>query len=155
MAPATDDHLVAAQALHEQVLAHRPPETLVFTEGPRWNPTGAERPSYVPDVSVVDRRALRRARGVYTLSPAPLLVVEVISPESRRRDVGEKADAYFAGGALAYWTVDIPSLTGVPEPEVTLWRRGAAGWERTGPLHGMIAVNDPFDVRIDLHALVL
>src|SRR5215211_2653812 len=108
VAPATDDHLIAAQALHEQLLAYRPPETLVFTEGPRWNPTGAERPSYVPDVSVVDRRALRRARGVYTLSPAPLLVVEVISPESRRRDVGEKADAYFAGGALAYWTVDIP-----------------------------------------------
>ena len=44
---------------------------------------------------------------------APLLVVEVLSPSSRLRDVGMKLDAYSRAGLQSYWVVDPdePSLT--------------------------------------------
>ena len=43
----------------------------------------------------------------------PLLVVEVLSPSSRLRDVGMKLDAYSRAGLQWYWVVDPdePSLT--------------------------------------------
>ncbi len=36
----------------------------------------------------------------------PLLAVEVLSPSSRRRDVGDKLTAYRDAGVPAYWVVD-------------------------------------------------
>ena len=36
----------------------------------------------------------------------PLLVVEVISPSTKRRDLGFKKDAYAASGVQHYWVVD-------------------------------------------------
>jgi Uma2 family endonuclease len=145
---------LAASALHEQLLATRPAGLVVGAEGPRWTPVGGDRPSYVPDLSVIDRRALRRAKGDYRLDPPPLLVVEIISPESRRRDLGEKAAAYFAGRAAAYWTLEIPGLTDVEEVELTLRRRGTDGWDDLGPLTGLVEVNFPFDIRVDLTSIV-
>jgi Uma2 family endonuclease len=69
-------------------------------EGLRWSPTGRLQPSYIPDVSVLDRRSVARPAGVLSLDPPPLVVVDVLSPESRRRDPGEKAAGYFAGVAV-------------------------------------------------------
>ena len=152
--PASDEHFLAASALYEQLLTGRSAGLVVGTEGPRWTPIGDDHPSYVPDLAVIGRRALRRSRGDYRLDPPPLLVVEILSPESRRRDLGEKADAYFAGGARSYWTVEIPGLAGVDAPAVTLRRRGVDGWDARGPFTGLVEVNDPFEIRIDLSALV-
>jgi Uma2 family endonuclease len=55
-----------------------------------------------PDVLVVDRRSVvdDKVRGV------PLLAVEVLSPSSRRRDVGDKLTAYRDAGVPSYWVVD-------------------------------------------------
>ncbi len=153
VSPATDDHLVAAHGLYDQLLAYCPPALRVFMEGPRWNPLGTERPSYVPDLCVVDAVALKRPRGDYGLTPPPSLIIEVVSPESRRRDLIEKADRYFAGGAAAYWTVEVPSLADVHGPELTMRRRGDRDWDALGPLQGLVEVNHPFDLRIDLSRL--
>jgi Uma2 family endonuclease len=154
VSPASDEHFLAASALFEQLLARRPAGLVVGTEGPRWTPIGGDHPSYVPDLTVIDRRALRRPRGDYRLDPPPQLVAEIVSPESRRRDLGEKADAYFAGGAGAYWTVEIPGLADVDAPAVTVRRRGVDGWDARGPFTGLFEVNYPFEIRIDLSALV-
>ena len=120
VSPATDKHVLAANALHQQLIASCPAGSVVLMEGLRWAPTGGVQPSYIPDVSVLDRRAVSRPEGVLTLDPPPLVVVEVISPESRRRDLGEKADGYFAGGALTYWTVEVPGLTEVDVVTLTV-----------------------------------
>ena len=155
VSPASDEHVLAASALHEQLLERRPAGIVVLVEGPRWTPIGDDHPSYVPDLTVIERRALRRSRGDYRLDPPPLLVVEILSPESRRRDLGEKADAYFAGGAGSYWTVEIPGLTDVEAPAVTVRRRGIDGWDARGPFTGLFELNSPFEIRIDLSALVV
>ena len=92
--------------------------------------------------------------GTYRLDPPPLLVIEILSPESRRRDLGEKADAYFGGGAGAYWTVEVPGLADVDAPAVIVRQRGAQGWDARGPFSGLFEVNHPFGIRINLTALV-
>jgi Uma2 family endonuclease len=51
--------------------------------------------------------------GAPRLTAAPLLVVEVISPGTRRRDLGSKLLAYARSGVPCYWVVD-------PEPPVTV-----------------------------------
>jgi hypothetical protein len=70
-----------------------------------------------------------------------LLVVDIVSPDSRRRDLTEKADAYFTGGASAFWTIELPALTGVARPELTVRQRGFDTWESRGPLTGAIHLN--------------
>ena len=55
-----------------------------------------------PDVLVVTRGSItdKDVTGI------PLLAVEVLSPSSRRRDVGDKLTAYRDAGVPAYWVVD-------------------------------------------------
>jgi Uma2 family endonuclease len=84
-----------------------------------------------------------------------LLVVEIISPESRRRDLTEKVDTYFAGGAQAYWTVELPGLVEVSAPLLTIRRRGADGWMSGPPAGGTIELDYPFAARLDLNKLAL
>ena len=47
------------------------------------------------------------------LEGPPLLAIEVLSPSTRRIDLGSKRLAYEAAGLPAYWLVDpdVPSLT--------------------------------------------
>ena len=62
-----------------------------------------------PDVLVAHRSDFTDAR----LEGPPLLAVEVVSPSTRRIDLGSKRLAYEGGGVPAYWLVDpdVPSLT--------------------------------------------
>ena len=62
-----------------------------------------------PDVLVARTADLTPAR----LEGPPLLAVEVLSPSTRRIDLGTKRLAYEAAGVPAYWLVDpeVPSLT--------------------------------------------
>ena len=55
-----------------------------------------------PDVLVVSRDAITSK----DVTGVPLLAVEVLSPSSRRRDVGDKLTAYRDAGVPSYWVVD-------------------------------------------------
>lgn len=155
VSPATDRHVLMANALHRQLSAACPPGTVALLEGLRWSPAGGIRPSYIPDLSVLDRRSTTRPEGVFTLDPPPLLVIEVSSPESRRRDLGEKSVGYFAGGALAYWTIEVPGLTDVEVVTLTVRSRADDDWDTRQVFRGgLAAVADPFPVRLDLDILV-
>lgn len=55
-----------------------------------------------PDVMVVERSRTHR-KGV---DGSPLLVVEVLSPSTRARDLGEKLLAYADAGVRWYWVFD-------------------------------------------------
>jgi Uma2 family endonuclease len=57
-----------------------------------------------PDLMVRPVPAHRR-RG-WAAQPVPLLVVEVISEATRRRDYGEKRSYYLALGVPEYWIID-------------------------------------------------
>lgn len=69
--------------------------------------------AFVPDLVVVRRGA--RADAQRLLEP-PVLVVEVLSPSTRHRDVGLKMRAYEDAGLAWYWVVD------PLEPRLTVWQ---------------------------------
>jgi len=56
-----------------------------------------------PDLLVIDDAAIVDDKVQGGL---PLMVVEILSPSSRRRDVGDKLTAYRDAGVPAYWVVD-------------------------------------------------
>lgn len=60
---------------------------------------------YQPDVSFLSRERLHLAGEVYIQGP-PDLVVEIISPSSRRYDLVEKRINYARFGVREYWVVD-------------------------------------------------
>jgi Uma2 family endonuclease len=60
---------------------------------------------------------------VKNLQGAPDLVVEILSPGTRRRDLGIKRSLYERVGVAEYWLVD-PARN-----EVTVHRRGEAGFD--------------------------
>jgi Uma2 family endonuclease len=63
-------------------------------------PSGRE-----PDILFVSKENQARLQDTYVDGPADL-VVEIISPESRARDRGEKYYEYEAGGVREYWLLD-------------------------------------------------
>jgi Uma2 family endonuclease len=58
-----------------------------------------------PDLLFIARENLGRLKKTYLEGPADL-VVEVVSPESRLRDRGEKLAEYEMGGVREYWILD-------------------------------------------------
>ncbi|MBI3944955.1 MAG: Uma2 family endonuclease [Armatimonadetes bacterium] len=67
--------------------------------------TGPNLPGRSPDILFVAEEHRDRLRQTYLDGPADL-VVEVISPESRARDRGEKFYEYEQGGVREYWLID-------------------------------------------------
>ena len=64
-----------------------------------------------PDVLFITQEHLGRLKHTYLDGPADL-AVEVVSPESRLRDRGEKLAEYEMGGVREYWIID-PEQDGV------------------------------------------
>lgn len=77
-----------------------PPELEVFVAPMDFRPT--RKRSLQPDVLVVRREDV----GEGALSVAPLLVVEVLSPSTRVRDLTLKRELYAQSGVASYWLLD-------------------------------------------------
>ena len=60
-----------------------------------------------PDIQVIPGLHESRRGAKWEELPAPLLVVEVLSDSTRRRDFGKKREAYASLAIPTYWTVDI------------------------------------------------
>lgn len=95
---------------------------------------------FEPDVCVVRTMAEPRA---HRLDVAPLLVCEILSPSTRRYDVGTKRPVYREAGVGAMWVFD-PAL-----PALTEWR-----WEGSGEIERTVSGEDqatfawPFPVTV-------
>jgi Uma2 family endonuclease len=57
-----------------------------------------------PDLMV--RAPLPHGASEWDEAPCPILVVEVLSPSTRRRDQTDKRDFYIAVGVSEYWVID-------------------------------------------------
>jgi Uma2 family endonuclease len=66
---------------------------------------GAQLSGREPDLLFVAKPNLGRLKSTYLEGPADL-VVEIVSPESRLRDRGEKFAEYEVGGVPEYWLLD-------------------------------------------------
>lgn len=67
--------------------------------------TGPDLPGREPDILFIAQEHLDRLKETYVEGPADL-VVEIVSPESRLRDRGEKYAEYEMGGVREYWLID-------------------------------------------------
>lgn len=67
-------------------------------------------------------------------APTPSLVVEVLSPSTRRRDRVEKRQFYLDAGAATYWIVDADArtVTVVRHRETDLVARETVDWHPAG-----------------------
>jgi Uma2 family endonuclease len=75
---------------------------------------------------------------------APLLVVEVLSRSTRRRDRGEKREIYSELAVPHHWLVDPERHT------ATVLRLAADGYEEALSAVDELAVDEPFPVRVPL-----
>lgn len=64
-----------------------------------------ERKGREPDIIFLSKKNLKRLKPTF-LDGAADLVIEIISPESRARDRGDKFYEYEAGGVKEYWLID-------------------------------------------------
>ncbi len=113
-----------------------------------------ERPGTVrvPDIVVVGRAAFERVDGDGSLLRASevLLAVEFFSPGSSRVDTVTKHHEYADAGIAHYWMIDLhdgPSL-------VACHLAGEFGYQNAEPARGVFTTAEPFDVRVDLDALL-
>ncbi len=67
--------------------------------------TGPDLPGRSPDLLFVSKKRLHDVKKNYLQGPADL-AVEIISPDSRARDRGEKFYEYEQGGVREYWLID-------------------------------------------------
>lgn len=101
-----------------------------------------------PDLVVVTREAFLRVRhegGLLRASDA-VLVVEILSPSTRRVDTRVKHDEYADAGIGHYWVIDLtdgPSL-------VACHSGGAFGYVDAPAVTGTFTTEEPFPVRLDL-----
>jgi len=68
--------------------------------------TGPDLPGREPDLLFISKDHLHTLKETYLEGPADL-VIEIVSPESRLRDRGEKFAEYEIGGVREYWLLDL------------------------------------------------
>lgn len=99
-----------------------------------------------PDLMV--RRPAGGRNTTWEAQPTPSLVVEIVSPTTRRRDYGEKKQLYRDVGVAEYWIVDSDRMTvsvvrqGEPdrtETETVVWRAPGAATSLTIPVAELLA----------------
>jgi Uma2 family endonuclease len=113
-------------------------------------PTSLE-PSRRPDLVVGGEAELRRveAEGGLLRATSAVLVVEIVSPGSRRTDNLVKRGEYADAGIPAYWIIDAEA----PISLVACHLAGAFGYQDSGAVTGIFETAEPFPARIDLDAL--
>jgi len=94
-----------------------------------------------PDLLVVSPAPDMTAKR---LTSAPLLAVEVLSPSTRRFDLGGKKSVLARGGCAHYWVVD------PDEPSIIAWDLVAGEYAEVGRASGEepLALTTPFPVTV-------
>jgi Uma2 family endonuclease len=100
---------------------------------------------YLPDGSIVEPDLVvlpRRPATEEDVRDLPVLVVEVLSPSTRRLDLAMKKDRYLVAGVPAYWVVDPDG------PSVTVWELVDGAYEQLAQVAGdhLFTADLPFPV---------
>jgi Uma2 family endonuclease len=106
MSPVSDRHQDVAGFLLALVRFYAEARGLgEVRRGPYQMKPGPALPGRAPDIFFIAASHAGRLRKTFLDGPADL-VVEIISPESRARDRGDKFYEYEAGGVPEYWLLD-------------------------------------------------
>jgi Uma2 family endonuclease len=113
-----------------------------------------DEPGFVrrPDIVVFRRTELERVRreGGAVRASEVVLLVEILSPGSKRTDRVVKRGEYADAGIPHYWIIDL-----APPVSLLVCRQaGEFGYADGGECTGTVVVTEPFPVEIDLDALL-
>ncbi|MGV9366565.1 Uma2 family endonuclease [Amycolatopsis sp. NPDC003731] len=148
-------HNKAAYLLGRQLESQLPAE-LDFTPdidvdlglAPRGEPGFSRR----PDLLITYREAnarVDREGGMYRADEV-VLVIEIVSPGSKRTDYHVKHDEYADAGIPHYWIIDMSE----PISLVACHQAGEFGYMDAAAVTGAFATDVPFPVKLDLTALL-
>ncbi|MEU5388501.1 Uma2 family endonuclease [Kitasatospora cineracea] len=101
-----------------------------------------------PDVVVVSEESDTGHDQTYFLAEHVLLVVEVVSPESRTRDREIKPRKYAAAGIRYFWRVE--NVDGRPVVYAYELDPSTSSYVPTGIFHDRLKVEHPFPVEVEL-----
>jgi Uma2 family endonuclease len=147
-------HMIAVPRLHAMIESQLPsglqavPDiNLDLQLAPADQPGTSRR----PDLVVVSGAELRRVEteGGLLRAAAAVLVVEIVSPGSRRTDNLVKRGEYADAGIPFYWIIDADA----PISMIACHLAGSFGYQDGGSVTGVFESVEPFPVRIDLDAL--
>ncbi|MGZ0148117.1 Uma2 family endonuclease [Kribbella sp. WER1] len=148
------DHNMAGLRIAVQLIPQLPRDLEVITDvdidlelAPPDQPGFSRR----PDLIVVQRRARQRVRAEGGLIRASeiLVVIEIVSPGSRRTDNVVKRAEYADAGIPHYWIVDIQEPASLLACHLT----DKFGYLDSEVVGGTFAGTDPFQVTLDLEDL--
>lgn len=150
----TPRHMVIAAELYLQLKGQLPPHLRAVPDvdldvqlAPEGQPGTARR----PDLVVVERAEFDRVAetGGLLRAAGTVLVVEIVSPGSRRTDNLVKRGEYADAGIPHYWIIEAEQ----PISLVACHLAGTFGYQDGGSVTGIFAAGAPFAVRLDLDAL--
>jgi Uma2 family endonuclease len=149
------DHMIAMGKLFVQLGQELPSGLLVIPDVDvdlELVPHG--KPGFVrrPDLVVVQRAALERVRrdGGLLRACDVLVVVEIVSPGSRRTDHVIKRGEYADAGIPHYWIVDLD----VPVSLIDCHLAAEFGYQDPGPVTGRFVTTQPFPITLRLDGLL-
>jgi len=142
--PPTDEHATILARLTRMLVPYVEAHGLGLVFHPRavFRIEGSE---VEPDLMV--RREAPGIGNAWEKAPLPLLVVEVVSPTTRRRDQAQKHDLYMDAGIPEYWMVDaerrVVTVARPGEPralvnDTLVWHPAGAGEQLAIPLSAML-----------------
>jgi Uma2 family endonuclease len=103
-----------------------------------------------PDLLVFNRAALAGDDSEILRAREVAVVIEVVSPGSKRTDYQVKHDEYADAGIPHYWIID----TSEPISLVACHQAGEFGYLDAAAVTGTFTTDVPFPVKIDLNALL-
>jgi Uma2 family endonuclease len=147
-------HMIALARLHARIEDQLPPGLravpnvdLDLQLAPMDQPGTSRR----PDLVVVTEAEFNRVEveGGLLRARATTLVVEIISPGSRRTDTVIKRGEYADARIGHYWIIDLARPTSLLAPHLA----GDFGYQDSGEVTGTFEATDPFPIRVDLDGL--
>ena len=151
----TPRHMAAVDESYAQLRAQLPADLRAVPDVdldvqlvPEGQPATARR----PDLVVVRQSEFDRVdrEGGLLRAEAAVLVVEIVSPGSRRTDTLIKRREYADARIPHYWIVDFDA----PVSLLACHLAGDFGYQDSGVVTGSYEAREPFPVRLDLDALI-
>lgn len=151
----TPRHMLASGSLYRQIADQLPPDLVAIYEVDLdLQLVAPDEPGTVraPDLVVLSRAEVDRAvrEGGLLRASGAVLVVEIISPGSRRTDTLIKRAEYADAGIPHYWILEL-------EPQVSLRALRlvpGSGYDDDGAVTGTFVAAAPWPVRLDVAAPV-
>lgn len=155
MSPSPIADNVAVFELGQQLAGQLPSQLRLLPETDvnlGLTPVGRPGFSRRPDLLIIERAGVARVRrdGGMLRAAEVAVVIEIVSPGSKRTDCHVKHDEYADAGIPHYWIVDITE----PVSLVACHQAGEFGYLDAAAVTGTFTTEVPFPVKIDLDALL-